>query len=1070
MGLTEAKSLVALLITPAETPSSPLSDKNWFQSILESKIQEYCTKCGLTLGTESDKHFDYVRCCVNALVNLKFELTNISDKKDIEENSKGTALAADTLSISQLKNVASLVQMILALGVLPNLLPGVGTPLGKRSAFLQTVITGVPKRSILERYKQLVFSLESLLELARYRQFHATIVTKQLGDLIACLVQVSQAPLVKPTDGEQENVADITVKEDNFVMTPDLYERLVQDQERFKAELATIVEKSYQPLLVKDLVILLSCSADSNAPEKMKPPKWFSRAVAAMLSARLVVAGGVLAAVRGVLDLGGEESQDWTQVNMLANVLGNPPQGRYADTEQYYAAVGPQLLELLVSEESQLSMIACCTIKIATERSLILSRRHLLDPLLEVFMKLTRDYKEALSVTEKELDEGLKNLCKVFVLGNDPSLMFVTHLEPVILVLLNLHSSITFGVSHLKDPVKQLVERYLKFSDNTTSLRILRAFALEDTPQTTQNRARLLHKDVMLANGDEGGVKVMKKSDSEQSFYLTDDEKSIVIQDLLEELKDKMLSSQFFLSLMEDLSNVMLEDEKDGFDIEFPEAVVGGDIEKQLHDLEDHLDNTMHRMRRNLMIIRLLSLLSEDGSFQENLAKDSGKMVRFISSSVSRAAQAVRQEKECSTIANQSLNMALSILTVHLTRAELTTEDWETMLEIEEDLETLSHHQDERIAEIAGKLSQLVAVQGVVIKEVKNLKDKTAQIKEGTVKVRQKLEEIKNVRHNEENKSMDDKKAQLKQKAEELKLQKEKRKKKTKDCKTPYDEALFNIGDPLIPVQGHGLIQLTRLVEEKDEETMENIDKVRLLFMSNLEDEDSYIYLSSITGLVACARYRTDLVIECLTKEFSAVQDRKLDSEQSEDAAMAIRTKVGEALVKITKELGDITPKYKNLLLNSFFAAGNDPDPLVRASSLSNLGKIKCAVVYGDCISLISGEVCKNLRFSLGGIAGELLEHLAASARDRAADVRGAAVMVLVLTLQGLGPDTFTVLQGTLREVYRELRLLAGTEKDEAVLGQISLALQEIDNIVRQFLTPDTSLTKKIVVLDLNSQ
>ena len=71
------------------------------------------------------------------------------------------------------------------------------------------------------------------------------------------------------------------------------------------------------------------------------------------------------------------------------------------------------------------------------------------------------------------------------------------------------------------------------------------------------------------------------------------------------------------------------------------------------------------------------------------------------------------------------------------------------------------------------------------------------------------------------------------------------------------------------------------------------------------------------------------------------MQNRKLDSEQSEDAVMAIRTKVGEALVKITKELGDITPKYKNLLLNSFFAAGNDPDPLVRASSLSNLGKLK---------------------------------------------------------------------------------------------------------------------------------
>ena len=54
---------------------------------------------------------------------------------------------------------------------------------------------------------------------------------------------------------------------------------------------------------------------------------------------------------------------------------------------------------------------------------------------------------------------------------------------------------------------------------------------------------------------------------------------------------------------------------------------------------------------------------------------------------------------------------------------------------------------------------------------------------------------------------------------------------------------------------------------------------------------------------------------------------------------MAVRTKVGEALVKITKELGEVTPKYKNLLLNSFFSAANDPDHLVRASSLSNMGK-----------------------------------------------------------------------------------------------------------------------------------
>ena len=41
---------------------------------------------------------------------------------------------------------------------------------------------------------------------------------------------------------------------------------------------------------------------------------------------------------------------------------------------------------------------------------------------------------------------------------------------------------------------------------------------------------------------------------------------------------------------------------------------------------------------------------------------------------------------------------------------------------------------------------------------------------------------------------------------------------------------------------------------------------------------------------------------------------------------MSARTKVGEALIKITKELWEVTPKHNNLLLNSFFSAVNDPD------------------------------------------------------------------------------------------------------------------------------------------------
>lgn len=73
--------------------------------------------------------------------------------------------------------------------------------------------------------------------------------------------------------------------------------------------------------------------------------------------------------------------------------------------------------------------------------------------------------------------------------------------------------------------------------------------------------------------------------------------------------------------------------------------------------------------------------------------------------------------------------------------------------------------------------------------------------------------------------------------------------------------------------------------------------------------------------------------------------------------------------------------------------------------------------------------------------------------------------MVLTMTLQGLGTEVFTVLQGTVRELYRELKLLAQTEKEDVVLAHVSLALQEVDNIVKQLFTPDSSFDNKIVVL-----
>merc|ERR1719187_1216966 len=162
---------------------------------------------------------------------------------------------------------------------------------------------------------------------------------------------------------------------------------------------------------------------------------------------------------------------------------------------------------------------------------------------------------------------------------------------------------------------------------------------------------------------------------------------------------------------------------------------------------------------------------------------------------------------------------------------------------------------------------------------------------------------------------MDENKKKLGQKAEEVKTAKESRRKDraaaaatataaaaveiredendaTKEANemSEYRLALFDLGDPLLPVRGHGIIELTRLVEKKDEETITNVGKVGKIFTDSLEDEDTYIYCSAINGLVACARYNTEAVLDTLTKEFSLVAERKVAG--GDDKSVEIRTKV----------------------------------------------------------------------------------------------------------------------------------------------------------------------------------
>ena len=113
------------------------------------------------------------------------------------------------------------------------------------------------------------------------------------------------------------------------------------------------------------------------------------------------------------------------------------------------------------------------------------------------------------------------------------------------------------------------MERYLKSSVGSDASEAVRALAFTTT--ASDSRLRLPRRDLRFQTGDEGGIKAVfieeGVDDAERGFYVADDEKAIVLVDLLTDLsRDKAVAVDFFVKLLRDLSDVMalMMEEEDG--------------------------------------------------------------------------------------------------------------------------------------------------------------------------------------------------------------------------------------------------------------------------------------------------------------------------------------------------------------------------------------------------------------------------------------------------------------------------------------------------------------------------
>ncbi|KAG6460868.1 hypothetical protein O3G_MSEX012283 [Manduca sexta] len=161
--------------------------------------------------------------------------------------------------------------------------------------------------------------------------------------------------------------------------------------------------------------------------------------------------------------------------------------------------------------------------------------------------------------------------------------------------------------------------------------------------------------------------------------------------------------------------------------------------------------------------------------------------------------------------------------------------------------------------------------------------------------------------------------------------------------------------------------------------------------------------------------------------------------------------KIGDIIVKVTKKLGEMAIVHKTVLLNTMLCACRDEDPLIRTSALSNLA-----------------EIALVLHYKIGSIIYEMLLCIwSIIETDKAVECRRAAVMIITSLIKGLGKETLIELKESLLPIYRTLKSLYRDENEDSVVRlHAQLALEELNDVVKQFMFPELSMEKQIFVLD----
>ncbi|ORX43610.1 hypothetical protein BCR36DRAFT_373764 [Piromyces finnis] len=259
--------------------------------------------------------------------------------------------------------------------------------------------------------------------------------------------------------------------------------------------------------------------------------------------------------------------------------------------------------------------------------------------------------------------------------------------------------------------------------------------------------------------------------------------------------------------------------------------------------------------------------------------------------------------------------------------------------------------------------------------------------------------------------------------------------KQRKDSEEQFKQAMKDMADELLPVRAHGMTQLRNMILKRNEVANENLDDIIKIFLNQIEDQDSFIYLNAVKGLSAL----TDIHPFKVIPEILKIYKKPNNGNQNQ---MDYRLRLGEALLQTIQRAGDTFGKYVDIIVPDIFIVLHDDSPEMRNSALSLLSMI-----------------CETCPLSLTRYFSRITEYvLDLLALDKVTTSRRGAVGIIVSLLRGLGTSNTiqTIPTKTLKRIETTLSYIEAVDTDKLIRYNARVGLDDLHTIIKLTLFPES--------------